>query len=316
MKKLKYKLLGKTNYKVSPIGLGTVEIGQPYGIKTSHFPSNKEVLSLTQKAISLGINFFDTARSYGVAEERIGRLGLAEKYNVIVATKCAAFLGKGQDLAKDDLRKKIYSDVNLSLKLLNLKTLPLLQFHGGSVDQINRGDLINIAQDLKKENKIKYIGISTRSSDASLAAINSGAFDTVQIAYSILDQRESNEVLPLAKKKNVGIIVRSVFLKGALTPAVSFLPPELSLLKEYSNKANKIANKLNISLPVLAMRFVLSNPAVSTALIGTYNPKELQIAVDAALAGPLTNDILKELRSLAVDNIHQIDPFYWPPIGN
>ncbi|HLD25533.1 MAG TPA: aldo/keto reductase [Candidatus Andersenbacteria bacterium] len=306
------KPLGNTGLTVSALGLGTVEIGLPYGIGVDTLPSDKEAERILKTAVDLGITYFDTARGYGVAEERLGKFGISRTDGVVVGTKCAQFLEKGEDPRGAELEKKIRIEVEESLRLLKVDSLQLLQLHGGTKEQIERGELIDIVRHLIEEGKVQHVGIATRGADAPLAAIDSGFFETIQTAYSILDQRMAQSVLPQAQAKNVGIINRSVLLKGALTPAVWQLPPQLDPLKEHSAQAAAMAKQLHLDLPTLAVRFAASNPAVSTILLGTIKPQHLRAAQAALAAGPLPEDVLGELYKLAINDENQVDPAKWP----
>ena len=268
-------MLGRTNLKVSRLGLGTAEIGFAYGIGLRTLPEEKDAINLLKKAIDLGVSYFDTAYFYGLAEERIGKSGIAKYPNVVIATKCGQFLEKGEDPRGQELDKKLREQVETSLKNLGVDSVSILMLHGGSEEQIKRGELIDILKKLQKEGKARFLGISTRGEEAPLAAIESGAFDVVQTAYSILDQRMTNKVLPWALKENIGIADRSVLLKGSLTRLASKLPKGLELLRENSGKARKIAEELGCDLPELAIRFTLSEPSISTSLIGTNKIENL-----------------------------------------
>lgn len=304
--------LGKTELEVSTIGLGTVELGLEYGIGPKSLPTEQEAITVLKTAIELGVTYIDTARGYGLAEERIGKSGIAKQDDIVIGTKCAQFLEKGEEVTGEELIKRIRQEVEESLRLLQVDSLQLVQLHGGSKEQIERGELIEIMQTLKDEGKIQHVGIATRGEDAPLAAIASKFFETIQTAYSILDQRMASQVLPQAQEHNVGIINRSVLLKGALTPKREHLPEELHELKTNADKAADTAEQAGMSLPTLAIRFVLSNPAISTALIGTTKAKNIEQSLQAAQQGPLPEDILSELYTLGITTPSQIDPSLWP----
>lgn len=309
---LKQNNLGKTGLQVSQIGLGTVEIGLAYDIAEQAVPDEAVAETILRSAIELGVTYIDTARGYGVAEERIGKFGISRMEDVVIGTKCAQFLEKGEDPRGKELAQRIRDEVEESLRLLKVDSLPLVQLHGGSSEQIERGELIEIMQGLKDEGKIQHVGIATRGEEAPLAAIASGFFETIQAAYSILDQRMSARVLAAAQEANVGVINRSVLLKGALTPKRSVLPDGLALLKEHADRAEAVAEELGTDLPSLAIRFVLSHGAASTALIGTTKPKNLERALTAAADGPLPQEVLEKLYAIAVDDPDQVDPARWP----
>ncbi|TSC74950.1 MAG: oxidoreductase, aryl-alcohol dehydrogenase-like [Parcubacteria group bacterium Gr01-1014_44] len=314
-----YKTLGRTGLKVSRVGLGTAEIGFAYGIGKRFLPSEEEAIRLLKMAVDLEITYFDTAYFYGLAEERIGKSGIMKSSDVVVATKCGKFLEEGEDPRGAELEKRLREHVEASLERLGVDCLPLLMLHGGSKEQLERGELVEIFKKFQREGKARFIGISTRGEENTLAAIQSGAFDVIQVAYSILDQRMAKHVLPLAMEKNIGVINRSVFLKGALTPLGEKLPDKLLPLKLHSKMADGVAQYLKVDLPALALRFSLSNEAISISLVGTnswWNLSKSVMAVEAGLLsnGLLPNEIISELKELAIDDPSQVDPIRWPPI--
>ncbi len=305
------RTLGRTGIPVSPIGLGTTEIGYLYGLGERTLPTESEAIEFLNYLVDIGVTFIDTAHSYGLAEERIAKSGIAKRPGVTISTKCGLILDKGFEGNVKELEKELTDEVEQSLRTLEIDCITLLQFHGASVEIIKSGALESMAQKWKEAGKVKFVGVSVRGEDTPLAVIESGFFDTIQLAYSILDERMEKQVLPKAQEHNIGIINRSVLLKGALTPASIHLVEGLASLKQNSDKAAKIAEGLGTDLPSLAIRFVLSNEAVSTVIVGTNKSKHIENAVKAAQAGPLPEDVLVELRKLAIDDPMQIDPSKW-----
>lgn len=312
MSTLPERILGRTGLSVSCIGLGTAELGYVYGIGPRDMPDEAEALELLNRAVQLGITFIDTARFYGEAEERIGKSGILKNESVIVSTKCGHVLDRGESISDTELARALEQEVNESLRKLGIDTIPLLQVHGGTVERIEDGSIIGAMEKIKAGGKARFIGISTRGEDVPLAAIASGFFDTLQLAHSILDQRMASRVFVEAQKNNIGIINRSVLLKGALTPASRYLAPELAALKSASDAAAEIAREVGTDLPSLAIRFALSNSAVDTVLVGSNKIRHVESAVRGAEDGPLPGDILEKLRSLAIEDPQQVDPKYWP----
>ncbi|OGY36698.1 MAG: hypothetical protein A3E36_03940 [Candidatus Andersenbacteria bacterium RIFCSPHIGHO2_12_FULL_45_11b] len=306
--------LGNTGLEVSKIGLGTVEIGFAYGLDNTGLPSEQEAITLLKSAIELGVTYIDTARGYGLAEERIGKSGIGKNPDIIIGTKFGQFIKNDPELCGADLEKRIREDIDLSRKNLNQETLQLAQFHNELEDYIDFSEIIDIAQKLKDEQKVIHVGIAVRGEAVALAAIATGFFETIQLAYNIVDQRMAELVLKKAHEKNIGIINRSVLLKGALTDARAKLPESLAQLKTNANKADEIAKNMGIDLPALAIRFVLSNTAVSTALIGTVTANRLENALEALAAGPLPEEVLIHLQELAIADSQQIDPAKWPKV--
>ncbi|MBI4093343.1 aldo/keto reductase [Candidatus Kaiserbacteria bacterium] len=309
---LEQRTLGRTGLSVSAIGLGTTEIGYVYGIGPRDLPSEEEVIAFLHRVVELGVTFIDTGHFYGAAEERIGKSGIAKRPGVIVSTKCGHVLDRGEDISDADLAREMAAEVDESLEKLGLDVIPLVQVHGGTQARIRDGSIIKAMQKIKDAGKVRFVGISTRGEEAPLAAIESGFFDTLQLAHSILDQRMVGRVFAEAKKRGIGVINRSVLLKGALTPASKYLAEELADLKRNSDGAAKIAVELGTDLPSLAIRFALSEPAVHTVLVGSNKLKNIESAVRAANDGPLPADVIEKLRKLAVPDPMQVDPKNWP----
>lgn len=317
--------LGRTGLNISPIGLGTVEIGLPYGIGVKDLPTEQEADRILKTAVELGVTYIDTARGYGVAEERIGKSGIGNLPGVVIGTKCGQFLKNEPDLRGPELAKRIRADIDTSRAMLKQEQLQLVQLHNELPDFTDFRELIEIMQKLKDEGKIAHVGIAIRGEQAAQAAIATNFFETMQIAYSILDQRmdhgntsldkgRAGGILALAQQKNIGVINRSVLLKGALTSNQTKLPEQLNSLIKNASLAAEVAAELGMELPMLAMRFVISHPAVSTALIGTIHTEELKTAQAAAAQGPLSPNTLTKLYSLAIDDPTQVDPALWPPL--
>ena len=307
-------VLGKTGLSVSRIGLGTVEIGVAYGLDAAGLPSEQESITLLKSVVDMGVTYIDTARGYGLAEERIGKSGISKNEEVVIGTKFGQFLKQDRDLHGIELEKRIREDIDASRKNLNQETLQLTQFHNELEDYTDFSQIIDIAQKLQDEEKVMHVGIAVRGEAVALAAIESGFFETVQLAYNIVDQRMAEHVLKQAQEKNIGIINRSVLVKGALTSARTKLPETLALLKNHADQADEIANSLGIDLPTLALRFVLSNSTISTALIGTANANRIESALQALADGPLPDEILGQLETLAMTDSQQIDPAKWPKV--
>ncbi len=306
--------LGSTSLEVSKIGLGTVEIGLAYGLGNEGLPSEQDAITLLKSVVEMGITYIDTARGYGLAEERIGKSEIGKNPNIVIGTKFGQFLKNEPGLHGAELEKQLREDIDLSRKNLNQETLQLAQFHNELEDYTDFSEIIEIAEKLKNEQKVMHVGIAVRGEAVAMAAIETKFFETIQLANNIVDQRMAHNVLKKAREYNIGIINRSVLLKGALTPARSKLPNELAELKQKADIAEEIAKSIGTDLPALAIRYVLSNPAISTALIGTVKPNRIESALQALEQGPLPEEILIQLQELSITDSAQIDPSKWPKV--
>ena len=310
---MEYRILGRTGLRVSRIGLGTAELGFAYGLGNRILPSEDDAVKFLKTAVDLGVTYFDTAYFYGVAEKRIGKSGIVKDSNVVIATKCGQFLEAGEDPKGLELEQRLRDQIEGSLRNLRLDFLSILMLHGGTREQIERSELTGLLKKFQKEGKARFLGISTRGEEATLAALQSGVFDVIQVAYSILDQRMVDHVLPLAARDEIGVINRSALLKGVLTDSSpQFFPKQLRVLEENRDFLKAISRGFHCDLSLLALRFNLSEPWVTTVLIGTNKIENLIQSIRASVLGPLPSVLVNALKSFAINDPMQVDPINWP----
>jgi len=310
---MNYRRLGRTGLRVSEISLGTVELGLDYGVPVhgEHLrPSEERASHLLNRALDLGINFIDTARVYGTSEEVIGRALQSRQHEYILATKVA--LPNGGGLPSKELQRRVKESIVTSLRALQIEVIDLLQIHSAPVEVILRGEVIEAIQDAQRAGRVRFTGASVYSEAAALAALEDGRYDCLQIAYNLLDRQPEDKVLPLAQQKDVGIIVRSVLLRGVLTHRYTLIPQSLGELRSAVEQLNGLVGSEVASLPELAYRFVLAHPAVTTALIGTSRIDELEAGLAYADRGPLSPALLARIRAITVCDRNQLHPGTWP----
>jgi len=303
--------LGWTGFPVSVLGLGTVELGLKYGIAAEAPPAREEAIAVLRYAVERGITYIDTARSYGTAEELIGESGISSKQGIIVGTKCGAFYEQGEDPRGAELTRRLEEEISASLRALRRDTLDFLHVHGASAEVIERGELLEELRRLKEQGKVRYFGAAARGEEGALAAVASKFFQAVQVAVSILDQRMRDRVLARTFAEGYGVIARSVFLKGVLTPRRGFLPKELDALRARAEAIEDYVTREGLTLREAAIRFVLSIPEVSTLLIGTTKKKHIDEAVASVERGALPAPIMGELSAFRLDDERLVDPQYW-----
>jgi aryl-alcohol dehydrogenase-like predicted oxidoreductase len=206
----------------------------------------------------------------------------------------------------------VTSSVRQSLQALQTDVIDLMQLHSVSAEDIRRGELADILQDLQVAGSIRFLGATTYGEEAALAALEDGRYDCVQIAYNMLDREAETRILPLAQSKDIGVVIRSVLLKGALTHRYCHLPAELEELKSAVERILAIVATGSWSLPELAYRFVLAHPAVSTVLVGTAFVEELKAAIDYGMRGALSAQLQAQVRQVAIKDRKQLNPGNWP----
>ena len=309
---MNYRRLGRTGLEVSEIGLGTVELGLDYGVPVAgeHLrPPEEQAARLLNRALDLGVTFIDTARAYGASEEVIGRALKARRNEYVLATKLAAIREEGQ--SDKVLAEQVKASIAESLRMLQTEVIDLLQLHHAPVDVVERGRVLAAAREAQRAGQVRFIGASTYGEEAPAAVLAAGGYDTLQVAYNLAD-RTLEALLPRARQQGVGIIVRSVLLRGVLTHRYTYLPNQLADLKSAIARLNSLVGAEAGSLPEMACRFVLANPAVATALVGTARIEELEAALAFADKGSLPPALVSAIREINVSDRSQLIPSNWP----
>lgn len=192
--------LGRTDLMVSRIGFGGIPI---------QLPSEKEAIKSIRNSLDLGINFIDTAYMYGSSEERIGKALVRRKNKPFIATKVSP------------VNSEIESHLNSSLKLLNIESIDLYQFHNVSnFDTLNsilaaKGPL-SLLKKAKKAGRIKHIGISSHQLEVAVAAVKSEQFETIMYPFNFIANEAVDELLKLAGKYDMGFIAMKPFAGGRI----------------------------------------------------------------------------------------------------
>ncbi len=313
---MKRRRLGRTGLDVSEISLGTVELGLPYGIPEAGRllqPDEAAAARLLNKALDLGINFIDTARLYGSAEEVIGRALRGRRPEYFLASKVPNFVD--EHLTGHALRERIFASVEESLRVLQTDVIDVMLIHSAPVEVILRGEIISALEDLKRKGHVRWLGASVYGEQAALAAIADGRCDCLQIAYNLLDRRPEKQILARACAAGVGIVARSVLLKGALTRRYPYLPESLAALRQAVEQAMALEGTGPDGLVELAYRFVLSQQPPDTALAGASSVAELEQAVAAAARGPLAHDLVTQIAGISIKQESLLDPFNWPELA-
>jgi predicted aldo/keto reductase-like oxidoreductase len=205
MKKIR---LGKTNLQVSRIGFGGIPIQkQP----------EEEAVQIVRSCLDLGITFIDTSRMYTNSEERIGKAIAGRRDEVILATKSATQTSDG-----------VANDLETSLKNLNTDYVDLYQFHNVSTPEhlqavLAPGGPLEVVQKARQEGRVRHIGITSHRLSVAKEALVTDCFETVMIALNFVNTEAVEEILPLAKERDIGVIIMKPMAGGMLeNPVLSF----------------------------------------------------------------------------------------------
>jgi len=311
MSHLPTHLLGKTGISVSRIALGTVELGLDYGIAGAgdhHRPDEAAAARLLNHALDTGVTFIDTARMYGEAEAIIGRAIGHRRGEYVIASKVAT----PDEMRGAEARAHVQRSIETSLAALGTDHIDLMYSHSATIDEIARGDVYAALDEARRAGQVRAVGASTYGEAAPMAAVKHGGYDCIQVAYNLLDRALEAEFLPAAQAANIGVVARSVLLKGALTHRYAHLPEVLADLRTAAAQAQALAAAAGLSLPEAAYRYVLAHPALSSALVGTAREDELTETVSWAGARPLPADLLAALRRITLADLRQLSPANWP----
>lgn len=312
---MNYRLLGKTGIRVSELGMG--------GLFISSFGAEKEeARKAVRRALELGVTYVDTAPGYFNSEEVLGYAleGVDQPY--VLSTKLGGRPQPFNPQDKDALRRSVEE----SLRLLHREYLDMLIIHEpdrpGQYDWFPdwenfHGPVCELLEELKSESIIHFTGLGGTTTYTLPHIIATGQYDVVLTAfnYSLLWQEARIAVLPEAKKQNMGIIMGSPLQQGALARCYTeeiahgarwLSPPR----REQYQRLYTFVDELGISLPELALRFVISNPEISTVLMGARSVTEVEQNVKAVEAGPLSEDILNKIQDIA--NMVPFRPFEEP----
>ena len=309
---MEYRILGRTGIQVSEVGLGCWALGgasfrggQPSGWSGSDILQSLETV---RRAWDLGVTFYDTADAYGrgKSEVLVGLGLLGHKDQAVIATKVGNSLAApGQDFSSEYIRGAL----DASLTRLEVNQIDLYLLHGPDVEVMTH-ELFGLMGELKASGKIRAWGVSIDSVEEGVRAIEGGA-EVLQFVYNILHRKTGDALFHQAQEKNVGIIARVPLASGWLTGKYggeTTFPTDDHRSRTYppttvSRTAAQVARlgfllKEANTLAEAALRFVLSNPAVSTVIPGAKSPAQLDENVRAA-GKRLTEPTLQRIRSLS-----------------
>ncbi len=312
------RFLGKTGIEVSEVSFGGVEIGIPYGIgvhSASDMLSHTEAIHLLNASLDAGINFYDTARQYGQSESIIGNAFKGKRDQVIIATKCQHFLhANGAVPLYSELKRIVEASLEASLTALQTDYVDIFMLHQGSMELLQNDDVLKIFSDLKKTGLVRATGVSTYTPEETRRSIETGTWDVIQLPFNILDQRQS-DLFPLAAKAGIGIVVRSVLMKGLLSGRGKDLHPALNEVQQHIRTCNEVAAEASLELSTLATKFALAFPEVSSILVGLDRMEYLYKCLEACNSGALNENLMSRTKQLAYADPEFLNLHTWSMKG-
>ncbi|GHB72020.1 aldo/keto reductase [Persicitalea jodogahamensis] len=310
---MEYRRFGRTDWKVSEIGYGM------WGLAGWTGSDIEEVNASLDLAVELGCNFFDTAWGYaeGKSEQILGELIKRNPdKKLYAATKIPPKNRTWPSRAEFSLDEVFPTDyiveyTEKSLANLGVETIDLMQFHVWEDHWAGRDEWKEAIQKLTQEGKVKAWGISVNrwEPDNSLETIKTGLIDAVQVIYNIFDQNPEDHLFPLCKKHDVGIIARVPFDEGTLTGTFTkettfpendwrstyFVPENLNSSVEHADALKPLIPD-GMTMPEMALRFILANDNVATTIPGMRKLPHVKANTAASDGKTLSKDLLDKLK--------------------
>lgn len=313
---MRYRKLGKTGIEVSEIGFGAWGIGGVSKGATSYgVTDDRESLVTLRRAFDLGITLYDTADAYGNghSEELIGRAFNSVRDKVLLASKVGYV---AYDKPKDFSPQRMKIALENSLRRLRTEYLDLYQLHSIGIDEIRRNEkIVATLESFQREGKIRAYGISVKTPDDGIIAIQTYGFQTVQVNFNMIDQRALiSGLFNVAAASAVGIIVRTPLAFGFLSGAVLDLNfdscdhrsrwsrAQLNVWAEAPRLFAKLNKKKKRTLSQLALQFCLAHNAISSVIPGMMHPYEVDENAAVADMDHLADSECAEIHTIYKSN--------------
>jgi aryl-alcohol dehydrogenase-like predicted oxidoreductase len=287
---MQYRTLGRTGLKISELGFGAWEIGWTD-------PTQGDAVGrLLNRALDLGINFIDSSAAYRWSEELIAKYVGHRREEFFFATKCGS--GRVQQPDGEWVQTLDYSaaaiepQIDRSLQRLKTDYIDIIQLHSPPYDDVAFGDGLEGLKKAQAQGKVRFISLSA-DGDTARKAIEIGAYDTLQLTYNVLDQ-EPAEIVAAAREHDMGIIVKNPIANAVYEKP---RPEDQGDAKLWDRAQAILAAECvgDLSRVEAALRWLLSDTRVHTAIVGTTNIDHLEANVADAERGGLDGEMLEEI---------------------
>jgi aryl-alcohol dehydrogenase-like predicted oxidoreductase len=327
---MNYRELGRTGWKVSEISFGSWAIGGSWGQV-----QDDDSLVALNRALDMGVNFFDTADVYGDgrSERLFARLRRERKEPFHVATKAGRRLDP--HVASGYNRQNLTAFVERSLKNLEVESLDLLQLHCPPTEVYYMPEVFGVLDDLVQAGKLRYYGVSVEKVEEALKAIEYPNVQSVQIIFNLFRQRPSELFFSEAQRRKVGILARvplaSGLLTGKFSSASKFESDDHRAFNRHGESFDrgetfagvdfeaglKAVEEIRPFVPAgasmaeLALRWILMFPAVTCAIPGAKKASQVEDNLKADQLPPLDEATMRGLRAIYDQHIRPLVHYYW-----
>jgi len=278
---LPLRALGATSLRVPALGLGAAHVGR-------HDVPDDDAARLLHEALDLGVTLLDTAPSYGLSEERIGRHLAHRRDEFVLCTKG----GYGVSGVADWTGPVIVAGVDQALGRLRTDRIDVFLLHSCPRDVLVRGEVVDALEAVVRAGKVRVAGYSG-DNDALDHAVASGRFGVVEASVNLCDQRALREAVPMAAAKGVGVVAKRPLANApwrfAARPVGDYAETYWSRLRAMDLDPTPLA------WDALALRFAAYAPGVSACIVGTSRVEHLRRAAACVAEGPLPDDLRERI---------------------
>src|SRR6266436_5855424 len=293
------KQLGNSDLHLSPIGFGAWAIGGGDWAFAWGDQDDNDTIAAIHKALDLGINWIDTAAVYGLghSEEVVAKAVKSSSHKPYIFTKCSMVWDEKGEITNS--QKQIRRECEASLRRLNVEAIDLYQVHWPKPDEdIEEG--WSVMAELQREGKVRWIGVSNFSVAHMERVLKIAPITSQQPPYSMLNRAYEAENLPFCKAHNIGVLNYAPMHSGLLTGPMSkdrvaavpandfrrntknYQAPLLSRNLAVADNLKKIGARHKVAAGVIAIVWTLYNPAVTAAIVGGRNAKQVEGIIPAA----------------------------------
>ena len=327
---MQYRELGRTGWKVSACSFGAWAIGADWGSV-----DDSESMAALNRAVELGVNFFDTADVYGDgrSERLMAQLRRQYRERIYIATKAGRRLNPHNVAGYN--RANLTAFVERSLKNLETDTLDLLQLHCPPFQTYYMPEVFGVLDDLVKAGKIHYYGVSVEKVEEALKAIEYPNVQTIQIIFNMFRQRPAELFFEQAMKNKVGILARvplaSGLLTGKLTSSSQFTRDDHRAYNRHGEAFDrgetfsgvdyttglqaveelKAISPPGMSMTQFALRWILMFNAVTCAIPGAKRPSQVDENFTVSEFAPISDEIMLQVRSIYDRYVRTLVHHYW-----
>jgi aryl-alcohol dehydrogenase-like predicted oxidoreductase len=311
---MQQRTLGRLGWQVSAVGYGM------WGMAGWTGSDDAASLIALQRAVDLGCTFFDTAWAYGPdrSERLLGQVLRANPDRRLCAASKIPPMNRQWPSRRGDSIEDAFPPQHIreytrrSLANLGAERLDLMQFHVWEDAWADDEGWQRAVEDLKREGLVAAFGVSVNRWEPEniLGTLRTGLIDSVQVIYNVFDQAPEDQLFPLCRELGIGVIARVPFDEGTLTGSLTlesrwpaddwrstyFVAANLTASVEHAEALRPLVPE-NMTMADLALRFILSNPDVSTVIPGMRSTVNVEANLATADAGPLPADLLARLRA-------------------